>query len=355
MRANCKRVEAAEGDLDGHFAADGLNGVLARLALGTTRIRVDGDRDRVFSSLKTAVSLYERFCRTWPLRGRPTAPPAVTNTPVAPAPSLPRSRRPRAQGVAEWPAWEQPADADVLALARALTPLVRFLHPEVVRAVVEDNERHRDAWSAALVARGVDAGRYLWPRSACAFPGVRRHAGKAEIERFRDRAPAKPERPVQAVRIDDNTYAKHLWSYVLRGRPFQQHGPVGYELGHLLDHKGYKNRFAMELCGGEALAGCVPFGLYTCASNTVFVPRSLLRPTDHAGALRGLLQRRAVALYGTVCNLVPPPVSVQPAAAPGWEADSFAWAEPVATREPVERFLAWRRERVEALLRGDLA
>lgn len=349
--SNCRRVEAAEGDLDSHFARDGLDGVLGRLALGKTQIRIDGDRDNVLSSLKSAVTLYESFCRRWPTRA--PAPSLGSNQerppprPAAPA----ATRRPRAHGVAAWPTWEQPGDADLLSLARALTPLVRFLHPDIVRAVVEDNETHHGEWSAALGRHGVDPQRYLWPRGACAFPGIRRYAGSMEVARHRGRAEATSERPAHALATDDNNYPKHLWSFVLRGRPFQQFGPPGYALAHLLDHKDYKSRFSSELRDAKALAERTPYGLYTCPTNTVYVPQGFLRPTDHAGLLRGLMQRRAQDLYGSVCDLVPQPASIGPAPNPEWESSAFHWGEPVVAREPLERFLTFRRERVEALLR----
>jgi len=64
----------------------------------------------------------------------------------------------------------------------------RFLQPEIVQAIVVDNELHRAAWSEALETRGIDPRAYLWPGSACAFPGVRRYAGSSEIAIFRKRA-----------------------------------------------------------------------------------------------------------------------------------------------------------------------
>ncbi|MCA9314329.1 MAG: hypothetical protein KDB73_02435 [Planctomycetes bacterium] len=349
--SNCRRVERGEGDLDRHYTTDGLTRVLRRLTDGTAKIRAEGNRERVLSSLKSAVSRYEQFCREWP----PGSVPAVSSAPpaVAPAPS-PRPRGRQAVGTAKWPRWDPPSADDVLALGRAVARHVRFLAPAVVQAVVEDNERHRTAWDEALAARGIAADRYCWERGACAFPGVRRYAGSAEIARHRKKAGTAPETefPPDALVTDDNTYPKHLWSYVLRGRPFQQFGPAGYELAHLFDHKDYKNRLGSELEGGEALGARVPYGLFSCASNTVFVPKSLLRPTDHAGLLRGLLQRKALSLYGDFCTLVPPPAAVLAAPMPAWEVEAFEWAPPVEAAEPVERFLAFRGERMHALLQA---
>ena len=138
--------------------------------------------------------------------------------------------------------------------------------------------------------------------------------------------------------------------FVLRGRPFQQFGPAGYELGHLLDHEDYKTRLPQELVGAEAFSARVPYGLYTCASNAVYLPKALLRPTDHEGLLRGLLQRRAQDLYGGSCALAPPPAQVKGAPNADWETKSFAWAAPVGEPARMAQFLAFRRERMSALL-----
>ncbi len=57
------------------------------------------------------------------------------------------------------------------------------------------------------------------------------------------------------------------------------------------------------------------FGLYTCPSNTVYIPLSLIKPTDFVGTIRALLIRRAQQLYGEFCNILPPflriPTTVQ--------------------------------------------
>ena len=81
--SNCRRVERGEGDLDRHYTTDGLTRVLRRLTDGTAKIRAEGNRERVLSSLKSAVSRYEQFCREWP----PGSVPAVSSAPPAVAPA----------------------------------------------------------------------------------------------------------------------------------------------------------------------------------------------------------------------------------------------------------------------------
>jgi hypothetical protein len=68
-----------------------------------------------------------------------------------------------------WPEWEIPSTADLLQLAKIAIPYIRFLHPDIVLAVVEDNEHRREEWSDRLQKRGIDPTLYLWQRSPCVF------------------------------------------------------------------------------------------------------------------------------------------------------------------------------------------
>src|SRR6185369_14651962 len=88
----------------------------------------------------------------------------------------------------DWPTWEQPEAEDILAMAHLAMPFVRFLNPEIIRAIVEDNELHRAEWTEILEVNSIDASAYLWERSPCAFPGIRRHAGSREIASYRGHA-----------------------------------------------------------------------------------------------------------------------------------------------------------------------
>lgn len=70
-----------------------------------------------------------------------------------------------------WPKWEQAGDADILQLVRVLTPLVRFLHPDIVAAVVEDNRKHSSDWRAKFERIGIEPDIYLWDGSPLRIPG----------------------------------------------------------------------------------------------------------------------------------------------------------------------------------------
>ena len=340
--SNCRRVERHEGDLDAHYDSDEMGGLLQSLNPGDPKhgIPIAGDVYNGTATLKNAVSLYRDF---W--RGGGQTVSSGDNP----------EKRQRRQGWtprlrAQWLAWPQPRDEDLLDLARAMAPFVRFLDPGIVGAVVEDNRRFGGEWSISLEALGIDPAIYLWEGSPCAFPGVRRYAGSTEIAVFRKRAKTS-EAPPHCLSLDDNDYPKHLWSFVFTGKPFRKRGPDGYQLAHLFDHKEYGNRWRDELdarLGAEE--SVLPYGLFTSAANSVYAPGTFLRPTDLSPRLGSLIQRRAQQLYGNICCLVPPPLVVKPCADPDWVVDEFRWSAPVGGMERVADFMEYRRERIGELI-----
>lgn len=264
---------------------------------------------------------------------------------------MPTVARPRSAPSGEWPQWPQPDESAVLRLAQVVTPLVRMLHPDIVRAVVEDNRRNADRWSVGLRSRGVDPSTYLWDGCACAFPGVRRYAGSKEIAEFRGHGAGGKIAPSGALRLDDNDFPKHLWSFVFRGRPFQKFGPDGYALAHLADHKDHGNRRGDELDGPSATTTSW-FGLYTSAANCAYAPVALVKPTDLSALVRSLLLRRAASLYGEFCALLPPGWKVRPENNPQWSLSAFEWSNPVGTIGNVKPFLSFRERTMAELLQG---
>lgn len=353
--SNCKTIEHYEGDLDHHFEQDHLCGLVKRLTYSTEDKRQNQPaRHRIpikknvydgTATYKAAVSLYKQFRENW-VEGttihRPTA-----NQAGAP----PITRVAKSLEVRVWPAWDQPGSEEILALAHLTVPFVRFLNPDVIRAVVDDNERHRAEWTGALQARQIDPVAYLWEKSPCAFPGVRRYAGSQEIAAYRGHTRIDENKSVNALALDDNDYPKHLWSFVFRGTRFAKFGPEGYSLAHLADHKSHGNRFEQEFEVLEVGEDARPlFGLYTSPSNTVYSPRSLIKPTDFVGTIRALLVRRAQQLYGEFCKILPPFLHIPDMFSPEWNVSEFKWADPVGTTKHIPDFLAFREARLAKLI-----
>lgn len=340
--SNCRRVEHHEGDLDAHYDADGLVGLMDCLnpRRPEHKIPINGNVYNGTATLKNAVGLYRDFRDAGGVKADSVeAPKAKQRSQVK------RTRQPGA----DWPVWSMPNDEDLLELARTMTPFVRFLDPGIVYAVTEDNRRMGAKWSSRLEALGIDPTIYLWEGSPCAFPGIRRHAGSTEMAVFRQRV-TSDEIPPQCLALDDNTYPRHLWAFVFTGKPFRNRGPDGYQLAHLFDHKKHGNRWREELDIPLGVEEPEPlYGLFTSAANSAYVPGSLLRPTDLSPRLRGLIQRRAQQLYGNMCCIVPPPLAVKPCEAPDWSLDNFRWDTPVGGMGNVSDFLEFRHERMEEL------
>ena len=333
--SNCRTVEKFEGDLDEHFADSKGQRLIQRLEYGADdersgrdakhRIPIEGDIRNGTATLKSAVKLYFRFAENLPATGVPTVPKG-------------------------WPKWENPTDDEILGLAHVVSRYARFLVPEIVQAVVQDNERQRVEWLAALERHGVDGSAYLWEQSPCAFPGVRRYAGRKEIAEFGKKTSSEGVKIKGALRLDDNDFPKQIWSHVFLGKMFPKHGPVGYALAHLADHKSYGNRHASDFnVQGNATE---LHGLFTAVTNSIYVPVGLIKPTDFGPKLRSLLMRRAVYLYGQHCKLLPPWLEVRVESDPKWALDQFKWAPPVGDCSKIDQFLAYRKALLGTILNG---
>ena len=347
--SNCKRVEANEGDLDKQWDTDELAGLIDRLTYSREdersgrwpkhRIQIHGDVYDGTATLRNAVMLYHAF------RSQDNGTDGSRRPPANQQPQVRRARRPGG----DWPVWPQPNDEDFLEVARTIAMVVRFLDPGIVYAVAEDNRRMGAYWSARLEELGIDPLIYLWEGSPCAFPGVRRSAGSTEIAVFRQRATADGV-PPQCLSLDDNDYPKHLWAFVFTGKPFRKRGPDGYQLAHLFDHKEHGNRWGRELDHLPGTEGTLlPYGLFTSAANSVYVPDAFLRPTDFSTRLRNLIQRRALQLYGNICCVLPRPLAVKRCEDPKWALDNFRWSAAVGGMDNVPDFLEFRRGRMEEL------
>ena len=390
--SGCARVEKYEGDLDGHFDYDRMDDLLDRLSYSAEeerhrrpprhKVPIDGNLRAGSATLKHAVRLYRDFragvgdpdrraeidrltySTEQERRNRPTRHKVPIDGDLRTGSATPKQAAARRyrdfraeagdsaggepERAAAWPDWAIPSEGDMLGLARALARHARFLRPDVVAAVTEDNARHAREWRTLLDERGVDPDIYLWDGSPCAFPGVRRYAGSDERAWFHKRATASAP-PSHCLRLDDNDYPKHVWAFVFTGQPFRKHGPNRYQLAHLADHKEHNNRWREEFAAEGSGDPPRLFGLFTSAANTVFLPAVFVRPTDFSSRLRALLLRRAYRLYGGVCRFAPPPLVEKPPREAEWDPDDFEWAPPVGTLKHVPAFLEFRRGRIADL------
>lgn len=343
---NCETVCTYEGDLDDFFDIDRCESLIQRLNYTTDdernnrpakhKIPINGNQRTGSATLKQAVNLYVKF------RMNET----VSVKPVTVRTSSINFSSSSSKG--SWPVWPLPDEDECYQLAQISTKYIRFLSPEIIKSIVDFNEEIRKNIEQRLEENGINPQLYIWERSSCCFPGVRRYAGSSEIAAYRKRTEiAKIE---DALSLDDNDYPKQVWSFIFRGCQFNKFGPDGYSLAHLIDHKKDKNRMPNEFIFPENNKFKPLYGLYTCASNSVYIPNNLMKPTDFNGQIRNLLVRKAYSLYHDVCNIIPSNISIPEPSDEKWNLDQFEWADPVGSIENVKDFNLFRIRKFVNLL-----
>lgn len=347
-KSNCITVGLYEGDLDNHFETDRCKDLLNRLGYSTDdqihnrkakhKVPIKGNIRTGSATLKQAVKLYVQY-RSENILGR-----TCVNDNIS------VGHKKRISNRKEWPKWEQPSENEIYELAQTATKYIRFLDPQIIYSITQDNEKNHSYFSELLLRNGVDTNLYLWKGSPCCFPGIRRYAGSKEISFYRKQSDLDKTSITNALRLDDNDFPKQIWSYILRGAAFSKFGPDNYSLAHLIDHKESKNRMATEF---EFLNNQIftdPFyGLYTCPSNTVYIPTSLLKPTDFNTSLRNLLFNKANSLYGDFCNIIPDHIKIPCANDRKWDICNFTWSDPVGSIQHIGLFLEYRNRTITDL------
>lgn len=126
----CKRVTHYDGDLDTHYNADGLAGLMDRLNARRPQhgIPTNGNVYRDTTALKAEFQLYRDFRDARDRAGWIKGPLLKKRQ------QLLANERPQAA----LPIWRRMADATQIEFAQMVTPFVQFLEPGIVRAVADD-------------------------------------------------------------------------------------------------------------------------------------------------------------------------------------------------------------------------
>jgi|GEM_PF-1425934 len=204
----------------------------------------------------------------------------------------------------KWPQWDIPTDEEQILLASVLLPYIKILHPTIVAYIAEDNNKNLSVWTDQLQNLGIRPDIYLWQNSPVVFPGIRRHVGSEETTDFRKNQ--KFSRGENALCLDDNSYPKEIWSFALQNKRYGMKNPPNYSLAHMLDHKDFKSRNIDELIGFQKSDDKNLFaGLYTSCANTIYIPTTFVKPTDHNSNIRQLLIQIVDKYYKSVCFPLP--------------------------------------------------
>ena len=96
------------------------------------------------------------------------------------------------------------------------------------------------------------------------------------------------------------------------------------------------------------------FGLHSCPTNSVYVPISFLKPTDHSTKLRQLFLQKVCSLYNKRCNLFPNWTKLKSIDDKKWNIQNFEWGSPVGTTTNISLFLKYRNNFIEKMLHHEV-
>ncbi|MDR2535145.1 MAG: hypothetical protein LBD29_03825, partial [Treponema sp.] len=235
-------------------------------------------------------------------------------------------------------------------MAQVITKYVRFIDPHIVHAVVQDNRRHQERWSALLRDRGIDPQLYLWEGSSCCFPGVRRYRGDLEKAAYTSRQNTGEGAFPDALVLDFNEYPKKLCTSIL-GDSLSAvlHS---YSLIHVLGHTAITNLMWIEAPENQYILDKGVYGLFTSPANTIYAPNSLLNTISLNPKLKSLLVERQLRLYRKVCTILPEGMKLysdRRDRGEAWHIDRFEWAPCFGADFSAKAFLAYRQETMNAL------
>jgi hypothetical protein len=231
-------------------------------------------------------------------------------------------------------------------VAMTLAAVCHYIHPEVAAFMRQANSEHSHRFKE-LFPIDVEMSAYLYPDSACVFPGVRRSVG-AEDPRSRKYVPS-----AMAI-LDTNEVPRHLWAFLAGGVPYTGTSWKStrlneFELSHVFSHKANERR-EEERVFAHFDPAVKPYGLFTCATNTVLIPKGLAKPTDALPSVRLAFFQRHIDLYGEVG--LPGIKGLNETHVPEWYR-KLKWADPIVPpnwERKVKELLEHRFQRLKAAL-----
>ena len=207
--------------------------------------------------------------------------------------------------------WPKVSSADEEALVRLAVPYVRWLNPALVQALANENTTQQAAWDALLLQGGIQPDLYVWPGSACVFPGIRRKVGRYE---------ELGGVGAHSLQLDrsGNHLAHRVWERLGATQAGFKTERAGYELVHLFPLQAAEWRTLFKQQPETAAIISLEWhtrlqaeglpGLFSNPANMCFLPGTMVRPTDGKSLLRHVLWKQALHLYGASA-LLPPGVA----------------------------------------------
>lgn len=249
-----------------------------------------------------------------------------------------------------WPEWEQYSDKDSIDFFKQTARFFKFISPEIVAKVVENNKKHKNELIDLLESKGITSSIYMWDGSPCLFPGIRRFVGKGEEAHSFVDDNNRSEK--QAIYFDDNRFPRHFWSYLMRGKKYDNNGPLGYSLAHILPHKDYQlDNVALELKLPQKYKPFMLSGLFSSAANTCYSSTAVMKPTDHNLIVKQILQKKLISMYQDKCEILPPGIAFHDFESP-LDIKSIDWGSEILDEQYLNEFFKFRLEELRRLFQS---
>lgn len=234
-------------------------------------------------------------------------------------------------------------------IASVLAKLSYHVHPMIVSKIQTINaDTEEKSKLARIFPDGFNLENWMYPGSACVFPGVRRFVGRLNPKDLLKYVPDK------GCIIDDNRFPRHLWTYIAEGESYngsrwKNSGLADFELAHIFSHKPNERALEQRVFQDFDVTSS-PYGLFSCASNVALIPKGLAKPTDSLPGVRIAFFIRHIELYGI--STLPGCNSLRKEAVPNWYQD-LEWNEPVLPanwESRIEKLMKYRFSRLTKIL-----
>ena len=181
-------------------------------------------------------------------------------------------------------------------LANLLASVSHHIHPDIVRYISEANIKFKEEFQKYSHPELNDQ-EFLFNGSDCIFPGLRRPINKeTSVPKWKNNVYK------DGTILNDNTYPRHIWSFLVSGRAYSSNswkstGLNEFELAHIFGHKTDETKLekkSFTIFEEEKK----PYALFTSASNVVLIPMGLTKPTDKLESIKLCYYQRHIDLFG---------------------------------------------------------
>ena len=181
-------------------------------------------------------------------------------------------------------------------LAILMGSVSHHLHPVIVKYISNANLKFREEFQE-YSPKDLEIQEFLFEHSDCVFPGSRRYINKES-----KKAKWKNNVHEDGTILNDNTFPRHLWSFLVCGKSYSgkswiDSGLNAFELAHIFSHK--IDETSLEKKSFMRFEEDIkPYAMFTSASNVVLIPNGLTKPTDKLESIKLCYYQRHIDLYG---------------------------------------------------------